>query len=1258
MSARGRATRAGLTVRYAVALLCVALAIDMRAARADETLAIEHVRFADYGVQDGLSQVTVRAISQDSRGFLWFGTQDGLNRFDGHEFHVFRNDSADSATVPDNHILSLAAGDDGSMWVGTNAGGLARYDATREAFTTWRHRDGDDASLGADNVYALWQSPAGRLWVASGSGRLQWIGTDERFVDAPAARAMALGRIRCLHGRPDGSFILCSRGGVWSLSANGEAQLEYRDDAGARITDAEDVTVRGNEVVVARSGTSVARLRSDGAWIGAWRATDGLPGDTFNATLTDRRGRVWIAGQQGLARVGADGTLRSWHMGAAQGRGDDRVQSLFEDRDGLLWIGTWLDGIRLFNPRTEAFGELHFGALHPDRRVPDAITAVWVDRDQSLWLGGFEGGGIVHYDRERGVLEHVHAEPARVGGFPDALVNTIVRDRPGNLWVATNAGLLRRRAGSVLFERFSRQVDDPASLPSDSVQQLALARDGTLWIGTAGGGLVSLCEGCDRFRRYPLTENAGADTRAVNALIEDAHGRIWVGLRPGGVAIVDPLTGRVTHARAQPGQRGALSHDVVSAFARAPDGAMWVGTQGGGVNRAVPTDDGGLRFETIGTSDGLAADAIGGIVVGDDGRVWLSTTVGISVFDPATRRIENFGGRDGAQFSGYFIGATSSWNDGTIVFGGIGGATLFDPRAVESRAPLHAVQITDFSTQHGRQDRRNARALDVLSVRESGAYASLARGVDDFSVGYSALSFADPNTIRYAYRLDGIDGDWNETDARRRFASYGNLDPGEYVMRVRARRPGEPWGEDTRLTVAITPSPWLSTLAVTMYAIAGFALFALAAWQARERLREQRRARRSLAASEERLKLALWGTGDELWDLDLVTMELRRENALDHLAGANEPYVRDARGMRRFIHPDDVAGFEAALRRHLRGDSSAFDADYRLQHRDGEWRWVRTRGKVVRRDEESQPLRLAGTTSDINEMKTHELALETLNHELEDRVTERTAALRHANENLRQTIDELRRTQHQLVESEKMAALGGLVAGIAHEINTPLGIGVTAASHLEAQARRIGKLLDDASLHGADIRDFHHVALESSRLILANLQRADKLVKSFKQVAVDQSSEQRRRINLRAYLDEVLTSLLPALKKTTHRVHIECPDDLVLDTYPGAIYQIIVNLVMNSLTHAFDIGTEGHIGITASRTGDFVLIDHHDDGRGMDDATRRRLFEPFFTTRRGQGGSGLGMHIAWNLATQVLRGTIVCDSAPGRGTRFLLRFPG
>jgi signal transduction histidine kinase len=238
-----------------------------------------------------------------------------------------------------------------------------------------------------------------------------------------------------------------------------------------------------------------------------------------------------------------------------------------------------------------------------------------------------------------------------------------------------------------------------------------------------------------------------------------------------------------------------------------------------------------------------------------------------------------------------------------------------------------------------------------------------------------------------------------------------------------------------------------------------------------------------------------------------------------------------------------------------------------------------------------------------------------------------------------------------------MAALGGLVAGVAHEINTPLGIGVTAASHLEQETKRLGLQLEDGTLTKEGLAAFRQLALESAQLILRNLMRADKLVRSFKQVAVDQSTEDRRQIDLAVYLQEILTSLAPALKKTPYRIHADCPAALMLDTYPGAIYQIVANLVMNSLMHGFDGRPEGRIELVARREGEDIVLDYRDDGRGMAEDVRRRIFEPFFTTRRGEGGSGLGLHIVWNLATQRLGGSIACDSEPGRGTRFQLRVP-
>jgi signal transduction histidine kinase len=233
-----------------------------------------------------------------------------------------------------------------------------------------------------------------------------------------------------------------------------------------------------------------------------------------------------------------------------------------------------------------------------------------------------------------------------------------------------------------------------------------------------------------------------------------------------------------------------------------------------------------------------------------------------------------------------------------------------------------------------------------------------------------------------------------------------------------------------------------------------------------------------------------------------------------------------------------------------------------------------------------------------------------------------------------------------------MAALGGLVAGVAHEINTPLGIGVTAASHLEQETRRLGLELENGTLTKERLVQFRQMALESAQLILRNLKRADELVRSFKQVAVDQSTEERRELDLAVYLQEILTSLKPAFKKTAYRFELECEPSIRVNTFPGAIYQIVANLVMNSLRHGFEDRAEGRIRLVVARQGERVLLDYRDDGQGMAEDVCRRIFEPFFTTRRGTGGSGLGMHIVWNLATQVLGGSIACTSAPGEGTRF------
>gem|GEM_PF-2293755 len=272
-------------------------------------------------------------------------------------------------------------------------------------------------------------------------------------------------------------------------------------------------------------------------------------------------------------------------------------------------------------------------------------------------------------------------------------------------------------------------------------------------------------------------------------------------------------------------------------------------------------------------------------------------------------------------------------------------------------------------------------------------------------------------------------------------------------------------------------------------------------------------------------------------------------------------------------------------------------------------------------------------------------------------VRERTAQLVERTDQLSKALDDLKAAQNQLVEAEKMAALGGLVAGVAHEINTPVGVGVTAASLLEDKTTAFRTIYQGGQMKRSDLEKYLDTAGQSSTMILNNLNRAAELIQSFKQVAVDQSSEERREFPLKTYLEEILLSLHPKLKKTQLTTQINGDDSLTLDSYPGAFSQIVTNLVMNSLLHAYEPDDQGQIAFDFRQSGSRLTFEYNDNGKGIPTENLSKIFEPFFTTKRTQGGSGLGLHIIYNLVTQRLGGTIRCESKIGSGTRFIIEMP-
>jgi signal transduction histidine kinase len=266
-------------------------------------------------------------------------------------------------------------------------------------------------------------------------------------------------------------------------------------------------------------------------------------------------------------------------------------------------------------------------------------------------------------------------------------------------------------------------------------------------------------------------------------------------------------------------------------------------------------------------------------------------------------------------------------------------------------------------------------------------------------------------------------------------------------------------------------------------------------------------------------------------------------------------------------------------------------------------------------------------------------------------------SLESQNAALAQALTQLQEAQSELVRQEKLASLGQMVAGVAHEINTPLGICVTATSHLVQELKLTKEELAAGQMTEDSLNGFFDVVDQSLRIMTTNTQRAAALVRSFKQVAVDQSSDDIRSFKLGAYLHEVLLSLQPKLKGRPVEVAVDCPPDLAMESFPGAVSQIVTNMVVNSLVHGFERDQRGRITIAARLEGEQVVFEYADDGAGMDADTLAKLFDPFFTTKRGSGGSGLGGHILYNLVTAALKGTLRAESSPGQGLRYHLRFP-
>lgn len=757
---------------------------------------------------DGLPQNSVEAIAQTLDGYLWFGTEEGLARFDGLRFVVFTRDGA--AGLRHDSIKALLAARDGSLWVGTNGGGIARYADGR--FTMYTRADG----LAGNTVGALAQDQDGDIWVGTNDGLSRFDG----------ARFTTYGEAEGLPPRPVRAIRVDRQGALWVATGRGA----YRLRAG-RFEHVAGIGPKLRAIAESRDGTlwfatsdrGVARV--EGASITWLTEADGLPTNNVQALIEDRQGGLWLGTEgAGIARV-ARGRVTT--MSTRQGFSSNFLRAMFEDREGSLWFGTEGGGLnRLRHSRLSVVDA-------DDGLGADFARAVYETRDGAMWVAT-DGGGLTRF-AERPALTLTRAH-----GLPPAFVYALLEDDLGRLWLGTNGDGLY-----VLDPARSRATAVGGRLPSDGVFSLARTADGRIWVGTSLG-LAVVTGG----QAQPAPETAGEPgiTRGhIAALHADRSGALWIGVRDRGLWSL--REGRVTHH----GRDQGLGELSISAIHEDRRGVLWIATRQGLLRR---DPDGSLHRFT--RADGLHSDTLYAVVEDDREQLWLTSTTGIfHVHKPALERrrkagpvvvAEVFSTDDGMKVSEATGGghpAAQRRRDGTLWFPTPRGVVLIDvDRPVSIAAGPPPIVIEEF-------------AADDRPVSRADGRPELPASVNTLRFRYAAITFLAPAKARFRYRLEGTDAGWVEAGTRRE-ATYSDLSPGTYTFRVIGATSSGVWN-DTGASVTFIVAPpfyraaWFAGLCVVLLALAGLAVH-------RARVRTMRRQFAAVLAERARLARELHDT--------------------------------------------------------------------------------------------------------------------------------------------------------------------------------------------------------------------------------------------------------------------------------------------------------------------------------------------------------------------------------------------------------------
>ncbi len=792
--------------------------------------------FTHLDISRGLSNNQVNTIFKDDKGFLWFGTMSGLNRYDGYKFRVFRHDAHDSSSLNDDFIVRLLEGPEGKLWVETR-NGFTIYDPLTESFNNKVPAYLKALSLPDTTVTQLIRTGNGDYWFLMGRHQLF-------KYDAVAKKA------RLLYNTGS-DYIAClasdTHGDLWLLYTNG--MLEKIEGRTGRVVSKSDAMYRlyGKEpqyytlfidaeqelwMFIANDPRGVFHYIPATGVLQHIDKDQGSPRLNTNlviAILEDNKGRIWFCTDHGGINIldKSNYTIRYLLNNTDDDKSiaQNSITTAYKDNAGIIWLGTYKKGISYYHESIIKFPLIRHQPSHPNSLSYDDVNRFVEDARGNLWIGT-NGGGLIYYNREKGTFTQYLHEPGNPNSIGNDVIVSLWVDRQQKLWIGSYFGGLDCYDGKT-FIHYKHRPGDSTSLADDRVWEIFEDAQNNLWVGTLASGLDRFDRQKKIFYHYPPGRPNSIVSGYISALLEDHAGNLWVGTAFG-VYVLNKASGWVTNYTNTTGDTAGISNNNIISLLEDSRGLIWVGTRDG----LDVFDSNKKKFQTFRTANGLPSNTIENILEDDERRLWISTPNGISCIrvdkgrEAGSRvsvRCRNYDELDGLQGTEFNENAAFKTSKGELIFGGANGFNLFHPENIVSDTAIPSLVFTDFQVFNhsvGIGEEINGRVLLPQAISRTGDI-TLRYDENVLSIEFAALDYSNTQKNQYAYKLERFNKNWLVTDGNMRKATYTNLDPGDYTFRVKAASDEGEWNENSiALHIKILPPFWRTPLAYLLYVLA------------------------------------------------------------------------------------------------------------------------------------------------------------------------------------------------------------------------------------------------------------------------------------------------------------------------------------------------------------------------------------------------------------------------------------------------------